>query len=172
MNMEFWGALAGAAVGVVAGTIVQFLVQKILNFRADLMAKAALRKEMECNLQLVAELEAEAQHFRNAVNGDVLATYFGYFNFERGLFIQASALLNSGLLYKLYKIDDLKKLQIVSTRLQVNTANFINQNITRRREAAKLGHDYNKQEAVQFVNFVDTQIKETRKLLSEFIAVL
>ena len=169
MSAEFWGALVGAAVGVVAGTLVQFLVQEIVDRGAEREQRAALRKEMECNLQLVDELQTEATRFRNAINGDAIGSYFGYLNFERGLFFQAQSLLARGLLYKWFKIEDLKALQLVSVKLSINSANFINNNITERREKAKNQEGYDKLEAVNFANFVDSQLSETRKLLQQFL---
>ena len=170
--MEFWATLTGAAVGVVAGAFIQYIVQFFVDSRTERHQRAALKKEMQCNLQLIHELLAEVTKLRNAVNGDSIQTYFGFFNYERGLFSQATALLNNGSLYRWFSIDDLKKLQKVSFKLNVNTANFVNQNITQRRERAVKKEGFDKIETVQFVNFIENALNTTRELLTEFIAVI
>lgn len=172
MGVDFWGALVGAAVGVVAGTVVQFLVQKLLNSGVERDQRAALKKEMLANQQLIDELQGEATRFRNAINGDAVASYFGFFNYERGIFDQGRALLSAGLLYKWFEIDDLRKLQLVAITLSQNTSNFINQTITDRRDKAKTGQGYDKYEMLQFANFVDNQLADTKKLVTEFIKVI
>jgi len=52
--------------------------------------------------------------------------------------------------------------------LSGNTSNFINQNITQRRELATKG-ELNKVEMVQFVNFIESQLQINKRLLEEFI---
>lgn len=168
---EFWATLIGAAVGVIAGAFIQYIVQHYVDRRTERHQRAALKKEMQCNLQLISELIAESGRFRNAVNGDALTSYFGYLNYEKGLFAQAGALLSSGMLYRWFSIEQLKKVQAVSYTLNVNTANFVNQNITQRREAAKNG-ELNKVEAVQFVNYVESELQKHKSLLEEFIDII
>jgi len=67
-----------------------------------------------------------------------------------------------------FSIEQLKKLQAVSYQLSGNTSNFINQNITQRRELATKG-ELNKVEMVQFVNFIESQLQINKRLLEEFI---
>jgi hypothetical protein len=119
-QMDFWATFLGAAFGVVAGTLVQFGTQYLFNHFTGKEQRSALKKEMQANLALVSDLKAEATRFRNAINGDSLNKYFGFFNFERGLFIQSTALMNSGKLYKWFSIDDLRKLQVISTKLTLD----------------------------------------------------
>jgi hypothetical protein len=97
---------------------------------------------------------------------------FGYLGYEKALWSQTNALLNSGLLYHWFPVGVLKKLQKISTVLNVNNANWVNNSITQRRETAKAETGFNKTDVVQFVNFIENQINETRTLLSEFIALI
>ena len=124
---------------------------------------------MQLNMALVRELKEEANRFRNAINGDSLSAYFGYLNFERGLFSQVQSLLNTGNLYRWFSIDELKKVQLASVKLSLSTGNFVNQNITQRRERTKSGENYDKLEAVQFANFVDGELALTERILSSFL---
>ena len=171
-TMEFWATLLGAAVGVVAGTLVQYGVQALTNYSTERNQRSALKKEVQLNLALVAEIKAEATRLRNAINGDALPKYFGYLNFERGLFSQSNVLLSNGKLYNWFSIDELRKLQVVSFKLNASTANFVNQNITQRRERATARENYDKSEAVQFANYIDNQLSEIEKLLNEIISAV
>jgi hypothetical protein len=94
---EFWATLTGAAVGVVAGAIIQYIAQIFIDRSKQSRQRQALKKEMQYNLAVVSDLSDECRRLRDAVNGDVLKTYFGYFNYERGIFSQSNALLNDGL---------------------------------------------------------------------------
>ena len=106
------------------------------------------------------------------MNGDSLTAYFGFFNYERGLFYQANALLANGLLYKWFSTDELKNLQLIASKLNLTTSNFINQSIAQRRELAANASGFKKTEAVQFVNFIETELNATRKLLDDFITII
>jgi hypothetical protein len=171
-QMDFWATFLGAAFGVVAGTLVQFFTQSLFNRSTEKEQRSGLKKEMQANLALVSDLKAQAAVFRNAINGDSLNKYFGYFTFERGLFSQTTALLNSGKLYKWFSIEDLRKLQLISTKLNVAASSFINQNIVQRRDKAIAGEGYDKSEAVQFANYIDGELRETETLLNQFIALI
>jgi hypothetical protein len=169
---EFWATLIGAAVGVVAGAFIQYIVAILLARGEQKRQRQALKKEMQYNLQVVSDLSDECRRLRNAVNGDTLKLYFGYLAYERAFFTQSIALLNNGLLYRWFPIEALQKLQKISAILNGNNANWVNNNIKQRREAATSGTQFDKSETVNFVNFVETQINDVRKLLNEFIALI
>jgi hypothetical protein len=168
---EFWATMIGAAVGVVAGALIQYIVDYFVAQQTERQQRKALKKELQYNLEVVAELAHECTQLRNAVNSDTLPIYWGTFNYGRAFFVQSNALLSNGTLYKWIDTDALKKLHKVSATLFVNHANWVNNNITQRREAAKAG-TLDKTEATQFVNYIELQINETRTLLNEFIALL
>ena len=75
----FWATTFGAAIGVVAGTLIQYLLDLLLAKRSRVRQRHALVKEMSYNRSLVAELTEELGRFRNAVNARVFNTYYGYF---------------------------------------------------------------------------------------------
>jgi hypothetical protein len=171
ITMEFWATLLGAAVGVVAGAFIQYIVDFFVHMQTAKQQRRALKKEMQYDLQVVAEVAEECVQLRNAVNSDTLAIYWGTFNHGTALFTQSNALLASGTLYGWFSIDALKKLYKISTTLFITNANWVNNNVAQRRDAAKVG-TLDKTEAVQFVNYVEKQINETRVLLNEFIALI
>jgi hypothetical protein len=61
----FWATVFGAALGVVAGTVIQYLLSLALDRRSKERQRKALVKEMVYNRSLVDELAREAQQFRN-----------------------------------------------------------------------------------------------------------
>jgi hypothetical protein len=165
VSTEFWATLTGAAVGVVAGTLIQFFVQAIIDRRKEAQQRKALRKEMSYNLAVLQGISEETTSLRNAVNGDALSLYNGYFAYDQGLFVQTSALLTSGNLYKWLPIDDFKKLQKIVSTLSANRAVWVNTEVTKRKQAS-LGENFSKPEAVNFVNFIEGQNAEVRQLLN------
>lgn len=124
---------------------------------------------MQYNLLVVSDIADECARFRNAVDGDALKIYFGSFNYEKAMWAQTNALLNSGLLYLWFSIETLKKVHKISTILNATNANWVNNNINKHREAAKKGGGFDRTEVVQFVNFIEKQVDEARALLKVFI---
>lgn len=168
----FWATVLGAAIGVVAGAFIQYLVDYLVRRRDERSQKSSLKKEMQYNLLVVNNLITEARNLRNSFNADSLPVYFGYMEYDRGNFTQASALLANGQLYSWFSIEDLKKLVEISRCLNVHNANWVNNNITQRREAAEKGQGYDKREAGNFIKFVEDQIIQTQGILNYFVAVL
>jgi hypothetical protein len=97
-----WATAIGAAIGVIAGTFIQYFLSLALERRSQKRQKNSLLKELVYNRSLTDELTEELQKMRNAANGRVFSTYFGYFQFAKGLFIQAQASAASGALYDLF----------------------------------------------------------------------
>jgi hypothetical protein len=157
----FWATVFGAALGVMAGTLIQYLVTLLLNQQTKKRQKNALMKEFVYNRSLVDELMGEVQKFRNAVNGDVLNTHFGYFGYSRAIFARANACTINGMLYELFSADDIRHAQRIVSLLSAGNENWVNGEIKRRRDVLiNTPAKFNKAEAVQFVNFVDNQIRE------------
>jgi hypothetical protein len=157
----FWATVFGAALGVMAGTLIQYLVTLLLNQRTRRRQKNALMKEFVYNRSLVDELLAELQNFRNAVNGDALNTYFGYFGFSRAIFAQANACTINGMLYELFSADEIRHAQRIVSLLSAANENWVNGEIKRRRDTLiNTPAQFNKAEAVQFVNFLENQIRD------------
>jgi cytochrome b subunit of formate dehydrogenase len=129
----FWATVFGAALGVVAGTIIQYFITLSLEHKSKARQKNALMKEMIYNKSLACELSKEVQKLRNAVNGGVLNKYFGYFPYNKAIFAQAIASANNGMLYELLSIEHIKNAQHVVSVLSGNTETWVNSEITRRR---------------------------------------
>lgn len=169
----FWATVFGAALGVIAGTVVQYLLTFALDRRSKRRQKTALMKELIYNQNLVNELLSEVQKLRNAVNGDVLSTYHGYLAYSKALFAQANACATNGLLYELLSVEDIRDAQRVVSTLSLSNENWVNAEVARRRnDAAQRPQGYDRAEAVKFVDFVDNQVADLRLTVDRLIAKL
>lgn len=168
----FWATVLGAAIGVVAGAIIQYGVDFLVRRRTEHDQRAALKKEMQYNLMVVGDLITESRNLRNAFNGDLLRDYFGILGFDRGNFTQSNALLNSGKLYKWFAVEDLKKLQRIAFLMNPGNANWVANNIKLRCESSKDPKTYDKGETGKFIKFIEDQISELQVLLNGFTTLL
>lgn len=157
----FLATVVGAALGVVAGTIIQYFVTRLLEKKTMARQKRALVKELIYDRSLVSELAQEAQNFRNAVNGGVFNTYFGYFAFSRAIFAQANACANNGMLYEMLSTDDIRHAQRIVSLLSAPNENWVNGEITRRRNILiNTPESFDRAEVVQLVNLIENQIRD------------
>lgn len=164
----FWATTLGAAIGVAAGTLIQFGATTLGSASVDQRQRTAFAKELGYNRQLVANMLEEIDRLRNAVNGHVLSNYVGFFPLNTAFWAQTQALMNSGKIYQWLSLDALQKLQKVSQTLSLGTSNFINGEITKRKDAhAAAPATFDQREAVQFVDWVQGQLRTTRTLLAE-----
>jgi len=169
----FWATVFGAALGIVAGTIIQYFITLALEKKSKARQKSSLMKEMIYNKSLACELYKEVQKLRNAVNGGVLNTYFGYFPYNKAIFAQAIASANNGMLYELLSIEHIKNAQHMVSVLSVNTENWVNNEITRRRDIViNTPESFDRAEAVGFVDFVDKQIQDLQQTIDTLIKEL
>jgi uncharacterized membrane-anchored protein YhcB (DUF1043 family) len=71
----FLATVIGAAVGVVAGTLIQYFLTMALEYKSKARQKTTLMKELTYNRALIDELAEELQRLRNALNaGDGFCT--------------------------------------------------------------------------------------------------
>ena len=102
----------GVFLGVLAGTAVTLLAQLVTNRRSQTKKLKNLKFELELNMKKIDRWLEELTKYRNAVNGDALNFYFGYFDLSRAVFITTSDMFLSGLLYKYLNHDDIGKVQV------------------------------------------------------------
>jgi hypothetical protein len=169
---EFLATLVGAAVGVVAGALIQYVAQLFLERRVQKYQRQALKKELQYNLQVVGDLERECTRLRNAVNSGTLGSYFGYLSFERAIWSQTNVLMFNGLLYRWFAIEALTKFQKVVAILSAPTSGWINSNIAQRRESAQKGEASDKVQLAAFVDHVENQINEARACLNDLLGLI
>lgn len=166
-----WPVVVGSAFGVIAGTFIQFFLHKLQLSDTEKAQKAAFRKEMEYNLALINDLQQESQRLRNAVNGRCLPTYFGVMNLNEGIFLQTIELVRYGILYRWLDVPHVKKLQGVTSTLNVSTADWMNKEIAKKKDDFRADSaKFDQAAAVGFVDFIDDKLSETKADITELIA--
>lgn len=169
----FWATVFGAAIGVVAGTFIQFFLTKILERQSTIRQKTILMKELTYNRALVNELFAEEKRLRNAVNGGVLDTYNGFFPFGNAIFAQAQAAALNGAIYELLSKDQVRLAQKVVFLLSAQNSNWVAAEIAKRKNSfINSGTTFDQRDAVNFVDFLEQQIHDIGKSLDELISAL
>ena len=163
----------GAALGVVAGSLVRYGAGLIHEYFSHKTKKEILIKELKYNISLVNLLIKECEKLRNSVNGKSLVNYFGYFRLSDGLFIQTVNMLQSGDLYKIFNDDHLQRFQRVVFVLSVNNTNWVNNQVAYFKDAqiANIG-TYNHTGCVGFVDYLENDLTQTRDNLNALSDVL
>ena len=101
----------GVFLGVIVGTVVTILVQLYFQQRAETQKTRNLKFELDCNIEKIGTWLEELACYRNALNGDSLHMYFGYFDISRILSVTANDMYQSGLLYKKLSQEQIGQLQ-------------------------------------------------------------
>jgi hypothetical protein len=156
----------GVFLGVLAGTAVTLLTQWILQKRSEAQTLKNLQFETELNIKKIDSWLEEITRYRNAVNGDALATYYGYFDLSRFIYPTANAMFLSGLLYKYLDHDGIGKLQVITAEFSSFGENYLNNQITQNKA------NFIKTKAVQEVDFWEKRFKDHRKSLEEILGKL
>ena len=101
----------GVFLGVIAGTAVTLLVQYLIQYKDIQQQTKNLKFELELNVGKIDAWLDELGKYRNAVNGDALHNYFGYFDLSRTVSNTTSTMFISGRLYKKLTHDQIGQLQ-------------------------------------------------------------
>lgn len=128
------GQFTGIFLGVVAGTAVTILVQKWDQLRNEKKQIANLKFELTLNIKKVESWLEELEKYRNALNGDSIHDYFGYFNLSSAVVVVAFQLHQSGLIYRHLSHEHIGQLQEVFNDLSINGENFLNNQIFQRKQ--------------------------------------
>jgi hypothetical protein len=129
------GNFTGVFLGVVAGTAVTILVHLWFQRRKEKGEIRNLKFELNLNIEKIKGFIDELVSYRNAVNGDSFHMYFGYFKLSAGVSVTTTKLFTDGVLYKYLSHDHIGMLQEVFNDLTVIGENYMNNQITQRREA-------------------------------------
>lgn len=164
--MEFVLQGFGVFLGVLAGTAVTLLVQWIVRKQGEAQKKRNLKFEFELNIRKIDQWLDEVTAYRNAINGDAIDTYFGFFDFSRAVLVTLNDMFVTGQLYKFLDHDQIGKLQLLFSDFSPFSENYFNNQITQNKR------NFSKSKAVQEVNFLETKLKEHRKTLSEIVKKL
>lgn len=164
----------GVFLGVVAGVIVMHISQWLNERLKEKQKVKNLKFEFMLNIKKIDSWLEEIGKYRNAVNGDTLQTYFGYFDLSRFVSVTANDMFLSGLLYKYLEHDDIARLQPIYAEFSLPWENMLNQQITTFRELAV---DYSswlitKPQVVSHVNFWEGKLREHQRTLEEVLKKL
>jgi hypothetical protein len=129
------GAFTGVFLGVVAGTLVTILTHLWLQRRHEFNQIRNLVFELELNCKKLEGWLEELGRYRNAVNGDSLLRYYGYYKISSGVGVTAHQLHESGLLYKYLSHEHIGQLQEVFTDLSLPGENYMNNQIQQRKQS-------------------------------------
>ena len=177
--MDYLVQAFGVFLGVIAGASVIVLAALVLERRKETQQVRNLRFELELNAGKVDEWLEEINRYRNAVNGDALDTYSGYFDLSRMISVTANSMLQTGVLYKKLTHDQIRQLQMFFSEMFVEQ--YMNNQLTQSRQAFEQCRSENrmetwttslKPEAVSHVDFWERKFQDHRKALGQIIKSL
>jgi hypothetical protein len=129
--VDFLAALLGAAIGVVAGALIQYLAAFLINRYERRRRWSDLQIEAEYNLNIAEEMLNEVRRFRAAAQPATFANYQWYFRAKDMLSIALTRMVNSGELYRMFNRQEILDLQSIvqffTPALEQNFANQIEQ---------------------------------------------
>jgi len=172
------GQFSGVFLGVIAGTAVTILAQKWLTSQSEQKQLNNFKFELELNSKKIEEWLTELGKYRNAVNGDSLLNYFGYFRFSSFIGVIASQLHGSGAIYKHLSHDHIGQLQIIYNELSLQGENILNNKIEQRKQSLANLNNQNqgqiwqstlKQEVVNDINFWEEKLNGHTKTIDSII---
>jgi hypothetical protein len=158
VSISFWSqfiaTLLGAAFGVVAGALVQYLAEAYLNRRKAMQQRRDISAEAVYNISAVGELIAESGRLRAAAQPGAIQTYFGVFQFNAVLWIAMQQMVTSGLLYRAFTHMEIEKIQKAMLFLNGNTGQFVANRINQIKAATDIN------DALQFANWIEATCKQ------------
>lgn len=162
----------GVFLGVLAGTAVNFLGYRCIQRHQEKSQVRNLIFELDLDCKKIDHWLEQLRELRNAINGDCLDRWFGYFDFSRFIYLTANNMFQSGQLYKLLTHEQIEPLQeIVSTYTQngeqfINTQANLHKQVFLESKGKPGGGEWakgGKADAAQFVNFWETKLNEHRR---------
>jgi len=165
----------GVFLGVIAGTAVLILTQWVFGKLRESQKVKNLKFEFELNIKKIDKWLEEINKYRNAVNGDSLGNYFGYFNLSRFVTVTANDMFSKGLLYKYLDYNDIGKLQVIYSEFTLQGENFLNNQIVQNRNQVlqqPTSWPNLKNKVVFEVNFWDNKFQEHKKTLEDILKKL
>ena len=175
------GSAVGVALGVVSGTAVTILAHRFQERRSEKRQVQNLGFELRLNVKKIDGWLEELARYRNAVNGDNLHNWFGYFDLGKTVSATASAMLTSGLLYNTLVHQHVEALQVVFWELSPAGEKHMNEQFRARREAfnqlrraknSLLWLNTAKPEAAQLADYWEDRLRGHRATLEEITGAI
>lgn len=171
----------GVALGIIAGAFATFLVGLYKQRRKETQQTRNLRFELELNVKKLKVWLGEIEKYRNAVNGDSMHNYFGFFDISKAVLVTANAMFQSGLLYKRLDHCQIEKLQTFGTEFSAFGEQVLSNQVNETRESlVQCREERNmdrwtatlKPAAVANVDFWERKFKEHEQALEQIIESL
>jgi hypothetical protein len=148
--MDFWATFLGAAFGVVAGTVVQYVFQVAIERRNRKLLLTDLRKEAQYNLGVVNDMLKEVDRFRAAAQPAIFSTYHWIFRSKDMLGLALNRMISSGQLYRMFNAREITEIQQLQQFFNPNMEQqFVANRIDQLRDAKDIAG------AHQFADFLD-----------------
>lgn len=167
----------GVFLGVLAGVAITLLVQWIQQKRNENQQAKNLKFELEFNIRKIDQWLEESARYRDALNGDSLQNYFGYFDFSRLISVTTNSLQQSGLLYKRLDHESIGRLQVIFSEFSVQGERYINNQIDQNKtlflQAVKDGNWINSKPIVkQNVDYWEKKFQDHKATLQQIVSDL
>lgn len=161
----------GVFLGVVAGVAIALMTQWINEKRKESQKVKNLKFEFGLNIDKINKWLEEITKYRNAVNGDALNNYFGYFDLSRFVSVTANDMFRSGLLYKYLDHDAIGKLQVIYSEFSPAWEGLLNKQVTQNKEKAADSSIWPRLKVGVVVNvdFWEKKFKEHKKTLEDIL---
>lgn len=175
--MQYFVQGLGVAVGVVIGTIVGTIINLALfKYGAYTLKKQRVKNlefEFRFNIRKIDDFINELVKYRNAVNGDNLNKYYGYFNLAAVIYPTMNAMYNDGSLYDYVDYEDIVKLQQFVAHYSLTFQERLNYQINwAKRKQKQSGEQYTKAEIVSDIDFWDNIFDEDKNSLNTILKKL
>ncbi len=175
------GQFFGVFFGVIAGTAVTIAAQKWLYRSSEKQQIKNLKFELELNCKKIQEWQEELIRYRNAVNGDSLLDYFGYFKLSSFIGVTVFQLHTAGVIYKYLSHEHIGQLQEVYNNLSLHGENYLNNQIEQRKQALAalkesgqhaLWQQYLKPQVVRDIDFWEEKFRSHLNTINNVLPVL
>ncbi|MFH1687943.1 MAG: hypothetical protein ABIE70_10555 [bacterium] len=165
----------GVFLGVIAGVAISLILQWYSKRRYIGQKVKNLLFELELDTKKIDLWLAEVAKLRNAVNGDSVDAWFGYFDLSKAIFVTANDMLNTGLLYEKLSHAEVEKLQQASWELSLSWENSINEQLAKDKGAMmgtqggtnRDAYRFAKSETVRHIDFWEGKMKRHKQSLEE-----
>lgn len=128
------GQFTGTLFGVISGIAITYYVQHITQLKERTQTISNFIFELEYNKQKIEEWSVEFNNLRNAVNGDALNNYWGYFKFSEFVGVIANKIHTSGEAYNILTKEQFRQLYDAYNFLNPNMEKIVNDEISSARE--------------------------------------
>lgn len=169
-----FGIVVGVIAGVVAGTLVTVVIGWIGKWKNQKQRNKNLKFEFKFDIAKIQSFKAQLNNYRDAVNGDALTTYFGYFDLSKLIYGTAQSMYADGSLYKFFdEPNDLVKLQKAFNKYSAEWELAFNNKIKENREICGTEEWVKvKPDIATNIRFFDVGFQEDIDILKEFLTKL